>query len=290
MQHTQENNVTNMQIDVETNEIQEMGNSKNDLITYNIKLKFSDEYILDLSCNAETQIISLVKKAIIFKSDGLLNELEIEHIPIDRFNKFKIVHRGHIIDYTKNDVTIADINHFNDNDVFYCVFPPLTNVEIENIKKSMVLSEDTLMQFTNSENFINMFKNFANFAQLDASIRQNKNEVPEDCIKLLISSSAFIEHYKICQNFEQLKLLCEKCENIRKYSSDEEFEQPIANSKKIKKIKMAKKTGKKTKKEQYIDQINELQSMGFNCDEERVINILEKHNGNMQPVVEELLG
>ena len=237
-----------------------------DITTVEIKsviMKFSDAETINMEYNDDTKLLSLIKKAIVSKNKQL-NDINEDYIPEKYLNRFKIVYKGMIIKVT-NDFKVIDINNLVANCILHCVFPPLTENEINEIKAVGSVPIEIIDRLLNSVELIELLKKPEHFNFLKSYI--------ESAGKINTNISTNVIDINDIDDKSKTKKQPKKAVKKRSpISSDDELESEETNI-----------------DSQYSLQIEEIVNMGFECND-RIKILLRNHNGDVQNVLNILLG
>lgn len=199
---------------------------------FNVTLRFADQDTFVTTIDLNDQLETLVRKGIIYKAK-LSADILPEFIPLNICNKFRVIYRGKLYKELQNKM--STISGFENNTVIHCVFPQLTNDEIESIKSNVTVSEQEINNFLTSEEFRNFLKNPTNFNNIKQYIAN-----PTSIIQTPVQNS--ISQNTVTVDLDVL----------------------------------------------YEEQIVVLANMGFD-NSETIKKLLQKYNGNVQSVLNELL-
>ena len=145
--------------------------STDNIETKYITMRFSDSDTINLEYDENTNILSLISKAIIYKHNEL-SDININFLPEKYLNLFKVVYRGKIIKISKN-LKVIDIIDIKNSTILHCVFPQLQKSDIIEIKENMHVPLETINKLLISPKLIELLKIPTNFNFLKSYIENN---------------------------------------------------------------------------------------------------------------------
>lgn len=215
----------------------------------NITIKFADSETFKLTVHPHNDnILQIVKQGICLKCklSILPDQLPLENL----ISRFKIVFKGKVIqDYT---VKISSLEDINNDTILHCIFPNLSQNEINNIYKNISTSDIDIDKFLSSEKLRTILKdptkfttitNYINNLEQTQNDQSSSSDIQNESKIIKVNESVNISNINVIVDLNQL----------------------------------------------YEVQINDLQCIGFESNEE-IIKLLDKYKGNVQQVINELLG